>query len=353
MDIFLTILIFLVMLGVLVFVHEFGHFITAKARKVKVEEFALGFPPRIFSFKRGETIYSLNAIPLGGFTKMAGEEDPKVERSLASKGPWTRILVLSAGSIMNLLLPILLFTIAFMVPHQVVTEPIVIGSVDVGSPAANVGLQAGDRIISIDGEPMGSVGEVQRTVYMKFGQTISIDILRNSVTTTVYLVPRWQHPSDQGAVGIHYDVDTILANRVISTQSEPFWQAIPDSFGELADTFVIFKNGIISMIIGTEPVSVTGPVGVAQLTGEVAKSGLRPLLEFAAFLSINLGIVNLLPLPALDGGRIIFVLLEMIRRGKRIAARTEGMIHFIGFALLILLMIIITYQDIFRIATGG
>ena len=138
----------------------------------------------------------------------------------------------------------------------------------------------------------------------------------------------------------------------IISQHYPFWKAIPMGVGECIEAFGIFKNGILSMIIGTEPAVVAGPVGIAQITGEVAKAGMSPLLEFAAFLSINLAIINLLPLPALDGGRIVFVLLEWVRRGKRISPKIEGLVHFIGFAMLIGFILIITYQDILRIIGG-
>ena len=136
------------------------------------------------------------------------------------------------------------------------------------------------------------------------------------------------------------------------SQSEPFWRAIPSGVNACIETFVLFKNGIISMIIGATSVEIAGPVGIAQITGEVAQAGISPLLEFAAFLSINLAIINIFPLPALDGGRIAFVLLEWVRRGKRIAPKTEGLVHLIGFSLLIAAMLAITYQDIIRIING-
>ena len=337
----------------LVLAHEFGHFITAKKRGVKVEEFGLGFPPRIASFKRGETIYSLNAIPLGGFTKMAGEEDPKVARSLASKSAPTRLLILSAGSLMNLILPVVLFSVAFMVPHQIVTQPAVIAEVAPDSPAANAGIQVGDRIVSVNGKTIVNTNDVQRQVVMNYGNSISIGLERGTDITEVHLVPRWNPPEGQGAIGIRFDAEAAVQGQVIVNRSEPFWDAIPMGVTELGETMILFKNSIISMVTGASPAAVTGPVGVAQLTGEVARAGPSPLLEFTAFLSINLGIVNLFPLPALDGGRIVFVFLELIRRGKRISARTEGLVHFIGFALLITAMVFITYQDVFRIITGG
>lgn len=354
MDVLITIVIFLLVLAVIVLAHEFGHFITAKKSGVKVEEFGLGFPPRIASFKRGETIYSLNAIPLGGFTKMSGEEDPKAERSLASKKPWPRLLILAAGSIMNLLLPLVLFSIAFMVPHQAYTENAIIGQVSAGSPADLAGIQAGDRIISINGKTIENTADVRRYIYLNLGHEMTMGIQRGSIQKTVTLTPRWKPPENQGAIGIQFDVQAVMDSRIVYTTREPFLQAIPMGVVECGETLVLFKNSILSIVSGaSSATTLTGPVGVAQITGEAARAGISPLLEFAAFLSINLGIINLFPIPALDGGRIIFVLIEIARRGKRISPKTEGLVHLIGFALLITLMVFVTYQDIFRIVSGG
>ena len=348
----ITIISFLGILVVLIIAHELGHLVTAKASGVRVEEFGLGLPPRLLSVRRGETLYSLNAIPLGGFTKMAGEGDPKVPRSLASKSIGTRLLVLSSGSLMNLLLPLLLFSIAFMVPHTMVTEPVVIKEVAPNSPAAAAGIEAGDVIISINEKLVRNTGDLHRYIYLYLGQEITLLTEHGDSTKEVQLIPRWKPPEDEGAIGISLDIDAIMSNRTIVSQRYPFWEAIPLGASECIETFVLLKNGIISMIIGAAPVEFAGPVGIAQLTGEVAKAGIRPLLVFAAFLSINLAIINIFPLPALDGGRIAFVLLEWVRRGKRVSPKTEGLVHFIGFAMLMAVILLITYQDIIRIISG-
>ena len=349
MTILISIVSFLIVIAVLILAHELGHFITAKASGVRVEEFGLGFPPRLLSIRRGETTYSLNAIPLGGFTKMAGEEDPKVSRSLASKGIGTRLLVLSAGSLMNLLLPLLLFSIAFMIPHNLVIGQVMIGEVDPDSPAARAGIEPGDTILSVNEKPVNNLGDLDRYIQTNLGKEITLLIKHtDSTTVNVQVIPRWKPPEGRGAMG----VVVTTANPTIVRQSEPFWRAIPSGASACIETFVLFKNGIISMIIGSAPVELAGPVGIAQLTGEVTKAGISPLLEFAAFLSINLAIINLFPLPALDGGRIAFVLLEGVRRGKRISPKREGLIHAIGFALLMAAFLAITYQDIARIISG-
>jgi len=343
---------FLAVIVVLILAHELGHFITAKASGVRVDEFGLGFPPRLLSVRRGETLYSLNAIPLGGFTKMAGEEDPTVPRSLASKSIGTRLLVLSAGSLMNLLLPILLLSIAFMVPHTMVTEPVIVKEVAPNSPAAGADIEVGDVIISINEKPVHNTSYLHRYIFLNLGQEMTLVAQHSGSTKEVQLIPRWKPPEGEGAIGIGIDIDAAIANQTVSRQSYPFWEAIPLGVNTCIETFALFKNAIISMIIGAAPVEVTGPVGIAQLTGEVARAGISPLLVFAAFLSINLAIVNIFPLPALDGGRIMFVLLEWVRRGKRISAKTEGLVHLMGFIMLMAVIGIITYQDIIRIISG-
>ena len=346
----ITIVAFLVVLAVLIIAHELGHFATAKAFGVKVEEFSLGFPPRLLSKKLGETRYSLSAIPLGGFVKMAGEVDPEASpRSLASKSIGARILVLSAGSLMNALLPLLLFSIAFMVPHNIVTGQVLVEEIAPNSPAAMAGIQSGDTIISINKKTLNNTIELSREIQLNLGKEITMVISHSDSTTEeVQLTPRWRPPEGQGAIGILVKT----SNPTVVSQSEPFWRAIPLGVKECIETFVLFKNAIISLFIGTVSLQLAGPVGIAQMTGEVARAGISPLLEFAAFLSINLAIINIFPLPALDGGRIVFVLLEWVRRGKRISPKTEGLIHGIGFVLLMAAILAITYQDIIRIISG-
>jgi len=345
----LTIVAFIGVIVVLIVAHELGHFITAKASGVKVEEFGIGFPPRLLSVRRGETLYSLNAIPLGGFVKMAGEEDPKEPRSLASKSIGIRLLVLSAGSLMNALLPLLLFSIAFMIPHNVVIGQVFVEEVAPNSPAAMAGIESGDMIIGINGRTVNNTIDLSRYIQLNLGKDTTIVVKHSDSTTEdIKAIPRWKPPEGQGAIGIVVNT----AYPTIVSQHYPFWRAIPMGASECIETFVLFKNGIISMIIGATPVEVAGPVGIAQITGEVAKAGISPLLEFAGFISINLAIINILPLPALDGGRIVFVLLEWVRRGKRVSPKTEGLVHFIGFAMLMVLILLITYQDIIRIVSG-
>jgi len=345
----ITVLIFLGILAVLILAHELGHFSTAKAFGVKVEEFGLGFPPRLIGFKRGETLYSLNAVPLGGFTKMAGEEDPDVPRSLASKSVGARVIVLAAGSIMNFLLPLLLFAIAFMVPHNVVTGDVVVAEIAPNSPAAAAGIETGDIILSLNDEPVQSINDLHIYTQLKLGQEVNLAVRHSDeMIEEVQLIPRWKPPPGEGAMG----VTVSMPEATITSQSYPFWEAIPMGVSECIETFVIFKNEIEKWLIGAATPQVAGPVGIAQLTGEIAKAGISPLMEFAAFLSMNLAILNLFPIPGLDGGRIVFVLLEWVRRGRRVPPKTEGLVHLIGFVLLLAVLLFFTYYDIVRIING-
>jgi len=339
-----TILIFLAILGLLVFVHELGHFITAKLSKVQVDEFAFGFPPRLASVQRGETRYSINSIPIGGYVKMAGEEDPSLPRSFASKRARTRLLILCSGSLMNALLPILLFSLAFMIPQHVDVGDVTVTEVAEGSPAAQAGLQQGDIIRSFDGHKISNGGDLLYQIQLHLGSEVTMVVEREGVSRTVSLVPRWKPPEGQGPTGI----TTELKNVSQTSESYAPWRAVPKAAGTYGDTMVLFKNEVESWFKGRHP-EVSGPVGIADLTGEVAKGGPSPLFSFTAILSINLAIVNMLPIPGLDGGRIFFVLLEKVRGGKRISPQKEGLTHLIGFAILIMFILMVSYFDVSRI----
>jgi regulator of sigma E protease len=340
---------FIGLLIMLVFAHEFGHFITAKLSGVKVEEFGIGFPPRLLSFKRGGTIYSLNIIPLGGFTKLVGEEDPTLAGSLASKSIPVRFLVLSAGSLMNILLPLLLFTISFMIPHDMLLEKVQVKEVALGSPAQIAGIEPGDTILAINDRKIRNSSDVGYLIQLNLGSEVNILLQKDNLSQQeVSVKPRWNPPKGQGALGITITgVDSSIVR-----ESYPIWKAIPASIGHCWEILVLFRNEIVGWFIRGIAPQLAGPIGIAELTGEIAKAGLSPLLEFAALISINLAIINLFPFPGLDGGRLMFVALEWVRRGKRISPKREGLVHLIGFILLILLIVVISYYDIARIIQG-
>lgn len=342
----MTVLAFFIILIVLILAHELGHFFTAKLSGVKVEEFGVFLPPRVYGKKIGETIYSINAIPLGGFNRLSGEEDPKAERSLAGKSIPVRLLVLGAGSLMNLILPLLLLAIAFMVPHLETIDTVVVEDVAAGSPAAQAGMMPGDTILTINGMQITTVNEYSNEASQNLGKAITVTFRgSDGVVKEATLTPRANPPQGQGATGVTLAPGT---DRV----SFPFWEAIPKGAVRYWDILVLFVNGIRQTVQGTVPFDVTGPVGIAQVVGEIAKTGISNLLQLAAIISINLGIVNIFPIPGFDGGRIAFVLLEWVRGGKRVSPQTERLVHGIGFLLLMALMILVTYRDIVRLIHG-
>lgn len=345
----LTILVFAAILILLVLTHEFGHFITAKLCKVKVEEFGIGFPPRLWGFKKGETLYSINAIPIGGFTKLLGEEDPSEPGSLASKSIPVRILVLGAGSLLNILLPVLLFTISFMIPHNVTMEKVMITEVAAGSPAQAAGIETGDRVLKIDDKSVNNRGELSYQIHLSLGEATTMLIQKpDNTEKTVAVIPRWNPPQGQGATGVTLG----SADATVVSQSQPFWEAVPSGVVHCWEILVLFRNEVIGWFVTSSAPQLAGPIAIAQLTGQVVEAGVSPVLEFAALISINLGVFNLLPFPGLDGGRLIFVFLEFFRRGKKISAKKEGLVHMIGFFALIALIIVISYFDIARLISG-
>jgi regulator of sigma E protease len=345
----LTIVSFIAVIAVLILAHEFGHFLTARAAGVSVPEFAIGFPPRLFAIKRGETTYAINLIPLGGYVKLAGEEDPTIKGSLAGKSIPVRLLVLASGSIMNFLLPVLLFSGAFIVPHDQIAGKVVVEQVTDGTPAAAAGIVPGDVLLKLNGKDLASTSDLHRYLQINLGKEVNLLVQHtDSSMSTVRVLARWKPPAGQGPTGLVVDTP----NYTTFKESLPFWKAIPMGFVTSFETLALFKNEIIGMFIGTSPVGVTGPVGIAQITGEAVRVGFSALLEFTAFLSMNLAIFNLFPLPALDGGRVAFVVIEWIRHGKRVNPKAEAMVHLIGFMAFILFMLAVTYQDIIRIVSG-
>ena len=356
-----AVLFLAIMLGV-VMVHEAGHFFTAKAFGVRVHEFAFGFPPRIFAKRIGETEYAVNWLPLGGYVRLEGEENAASPRSLAAKPRWQRLIILTSGALINLVLPVVLLSAALMIPHQEDEGQARITAVAPESPAATAGLRKGDVILRVGSYDTKSLAEASRLVRIYQGKTVDVVVRRAGERVVVPVYARWAPPDGQGPTGISIapaSVNPVDGRPYTVTVSQPPWEAIPNGAVLTWQTLILARNEIVGWVKGTTRPQFQGPVGIAQTTGEVARSSettagaISPLLELAALLSINLGILNLLPLPMLDGGRVLFVLIEVVRRGRKIRPEREALVHLVGMAAFLLLTIVVTFADISRIVDGG
>ncbi len=355
----MTILIFLVVLAVLVLGHEAGHFFVAKWASMRVDEFGFGFPPRLFGVRRGETEYTVNLIPLGGFVKIHGEsgEDRTDPRSFASHTLWKRFLVLVAGVCMNVVLAWVLLSVGFMTglpaaldgadydPADVSDVQTQITYVLPDSPAEAAGFELGDSILAVDGTAVVDASRARELIgLVPEGQETVLTIGRDGVTRDISVAPR---TIEGGRVAIGTELTTV--GRV---QFAPH-VAVAAGAGAAIDMTVATAQGfwgLITRLMRGEGVGVevSGPVGIAIMTGEVASMGIGYLLQFAALLSINLAILNILPFPALDGGRVLFLVIEFFRR-RPATPIVESVVHGIGFTLLMILVVLVTYKDIVRL----
>lgn len=337
-----TILATVFVFGLLILFHELGHFMVAKSVSMRVTEFAIGFGPKIFSFRRGETMYSLRAIPLGGFNKIHGmdPDEEQDERSFNSKPVWARMLVIVAGSTMNFILPILIFLIIYLSAgiETPSTQP-VIGSVFNDKPAYTAGLSNGDKILSVNGQSIENWKQFVSIVQINAGNKLEIRFDRAGVERTAVITPEYDPRTNRGIIGVSPE---------IIVYKPGLFEAIKLSVN---NTYLIASNmltGIIQMLTGKVAADVSGPIGVAQMAGQVAQLGILPLLQFAAFLSINLGLINLLPVPVLDGGHIVTLAVEAVRR-KPLGKQSMYVMQMIGFVLLMMLMVLATFKDINRL----
>lgn len=365
---FFTIIIFVLVLSVLVFVHELGHFWTARRLGVKAEEFGFGFPPRVFGWqlkagrwyfirgsrdlteeesKRG-TVYSLNWVPIGGFVKIKGENgDGENERdSFSSKPIWKRALILSAGVIMNILLAFGLFSACFMIGAPQSTSEggsVQIEEVISDSPAEQAGLKPGDQIISIAEQKPVDIAEAQQFIGQTQDESFVMEIKRGGEVLSLDVEGVVENGQARIGVGLGQ----------VEIVRYPWYQAIYEglkyTFFVLWVIIVAFFELLYNLIIGA-PVgeAVGGPVRIAQMTGDVARIGLVYLLNFTALLSLNLAVINFFPFPALDGGRLLFLLIEKIK-GRPVKREFEAALHNIGFILLMMLIVWVTIKDVLRI----
>ncbi|QZY56789.1 RIP metalloprotease RseP [Crassaminicella profunda] len=327
-----TIMIALLVFGVLVVFHEFGHFSVAKLVGIKVHEFSIGMgKPRLFKFKAGETEYSIRALPIGGYVKMEGEDEASTdERSFNNKPVWARILVIVAGPFMNFVLAILLFTMMFYM-MGFPTNSTTIGEIIPDYPAQMAGMKAGDQIIAIDGEKMSSWEELVETIHSKKDQELSIKILRDEKEKNISIKPVINKETNQVMIGIS------------PTFEKSIKKSITTGFERM--TFII--KSMLAFFMKPSVKDVVGPVGIIHIVGQAAKTNIYSVLWIAGIISVNLGIVNLLPIPALDGGRLVFLMVEGLR-GKPLDPEKEGFIHLTGFVLLMSLMVFMIFKDVER-----
>ena len=428
----MTILAFLLVLGLLVFVHELGHFLVAKRTGIVIEEFAFGYPPRLARLwqnegeivldgqrmvlgKRiklprwlevgqqvayqtstdidgretvshvevlarnadaGETValpadlptatvdeiqrgteYSVNWIPFGGYVKMLGEEDPKSPGSFASKSKRVRVAVLVAGAAMNLVLAIIVFAATFMLgaPQPVASENVLVMGVAAGSPAAEVGLRIGDIVTAIDGLPVRSPDELIQLTDERLGQPLTMGIKRGQEVLQVNVTPRADPPPGEGAMGIAIQAAVSRVDITYYPLPQALWMGIQQTLGTITLTLSV-PVLILRGLIPAEAVRPIGPLGIYQQTASAVNATIQmgwwyPILSLVGLISTALAITNLLPLPALDGGRILFIFIEAVR-GKRVDPAREGLVHFVGIAVLLTLMLVVTYFDIMNPVTA-
>jgi regulator of sigma E protease len=418
-------------LGILIIVHEAGHFFTAIWLGIRVEEFGIGFPPRLFAIRRNGIDYSLNALPIGGFVKITGENgDSEDPRSFGRAPAWKRIIVLAAGSFMNLLLAIIIFAILSVMGTQQIDAPLTtIGQISGPGPAQTGGMQEGDHILSVAGTPVANDEELRRISQLNGGKPTEYVVERNGERLTLTVTPNREPPSlgvylgyyipnptvrsvrddspakraglqtgdkivevngkrvtHVGAVGSALEqsaggvvpivverngsrrtlqmgvqrneskllVTGLMLDQPIKTIYYSPWESLGRSLNDTWTVITLIPRGIGDAIGGrAEGPGVTGIVGISQLTGEVAQDGgISGLLRLTALLGISLFMINLLPLPALDGGRLLFIFIELLRGGKRIAPEKEGLVHFAGMVVLLALMLLITAFDVGRLLGG-
>jgi regulator of sigma E protease len=333
-------------LGALIIIHEFGHFVVSRLFKIEVEEFGIGFPPRMLTlFKAAGTKFTLNWIPLGGFVRPKGENDPEVLGGLAAASPWVRLAVLLAGPLSNLLVGVIIYAVIFRQIGMPISNQVEILEVAPNSPAQQAGLRAGDLVVQVNDQKIDSVQSMQNVIFDNLGKQTTIIYQRDGKTGNVSLIPRQTPPEGEGAIGI------VMSN---PTQSISLLAAIPIGAKAVYEHSITILTLPVKMLEGqTSPSDgrFLGFKGMFDVYQAVRQSEPTPsvpqdvnILGFFAAITISLGILNLLPVPALDGGRIFFLLPEIVLR-RRIPPEYENVINLIGFAILLVLLLYINLQD--------
>ena len=362
----ITIILFLIVLAILIFVHELGHFLSAKFFGIRVDEFAIGFPPQIISWKKGETKYVLNLIPFGGYVKIFGENPDEEsingtdsKRSFVNAKRWKQAIVLLSGIFMNIVFAWILISVSFNIGlltsvedqfrDQAQNVVVMVTSVQKDSPAEKAGLKSGDKILSISSGTttiaLPSTTDIQKIVALS-NEVIKIDYEREISTSSVNLSSSNGIVDGKKAIGISMN----LVGTVKFGFFRSFYEGFKLTFFESKAIAVGLYHFIVGAVSGKSGIlsQVSGPIGIVGMVGEARGFGISYLLGFIAMISINLAMLNLVPFPALDGGRVLFVIIESIIR-RRIKPVIANWTNTIGFVLLILLMLFITYKDILKL----
>ena len=349
----ITLLSFVVVLGVLIFFHEFGHFLIARLFGVGVEKFSLGFGPRLIGKKIGRTDYRISAIPLGGYVKMVGEEpDAEVPPadipvSFTHKHVFKRMCIVAAGPCFNILLAIMIFFTIFLISGLFILKASV-GEVREGSPAFAAGLKPGDEITAIDGKPVSNWNDMTETIGASNGKTLKINVKRADTDLVFQITPELIPAKNIFGEDIkRYIIGISSAGEFYIKKLNPF-QAMTESLQQtynIVDLMVVVLGKLITGRISTDTLG--GPIMIAKMAGDEAKSGIENLILFIALISVNLAIINLLPIPVLDGGHLLFFILEAIK-GHPVSLKVREIAQQIGLFIILLLVILVFYNDIFR-----
>jgi len=343
----LTIVAFIFVFSILIFFHEFGHFIAAKASGVKVYKFAFGFGPRILGFTKNQTEYVICLIPLGGYVKMAGEmgqesvketsEEIPEEQRFDKKSLGIRALIVALGPFMNIATAVVIFSFIFFINGiPVVTNSV--STVIENGPAEQAGIYSGDKIIAINSIKMEEPKRIANIINESSGEELQITLDREGEIIDVFIIPEYDDNYKKGLIGITFEVSVEKIN---------IFSAFLKGLMTTGNIIKLIFSNTIEMITGKVPIEIAGPLGIAQMTGEAAKLGFLNLLYFTAILSIFIGLFNLLPIPILDGGHIIILAIEKLR-GKPLEAEKINFMYLIGISLMIIIFVIATYKDILR-----
>ena len=334
----MTIIAAILLFGIIVFVHELGHFLLAKKAGIRIHEFAVGMGPKLFSKQKGETLYSLRLLPLGGYCAMEGEDgESKDPRSFGQKSLLQRASVLFAGPFFNIVFTVILLIPVFL---YMGTPSTTLGKIIPNSPAQEVGLKVNDKIVNINGHEINTWEDVVNNLHSSEGKEVQISVDRDGELKVFNVTPQKTEEGNY-AIGISYKAERSFFGSI----GRAFISTV-----DMAKQMLIFVGQLLT---GTVPGgignSVTGPVGVISLVSQQASQGIFNLMYIGAVISLNLGILNLLPIPALDGGRLLMLAIEGLRGGKKLDPNKEAMINMAGFALLMGFMLFVTYKDILRL----